>query len=99
MAFSGLPDPALAWLTRGLTLAALVAFIAFLFTTAWPLLLVAVASGVVAYLLVREDVRRHPVGPPPDSADEETETEYVPFHAAGIQFTWERRSRKRERKE
>ncbi len=96
-----LSDGQVAWSTRVLALAALLLFIASLALISLPAFLGSIACAVAAYLLTREDVRRHPVelgvvdvrdGDEDIPAEAEAKAVY-PLQVAGITLSMEKRSR------
>jgi len=96
-------DAALRWTIRGLTLACLVLFVYALLALNFPAFIGALEAGIVAYILLRVDVERHPpdVGMEDVRVDDEEEpsTEadaqaMYPLQAAGITFSFETRSRR-----
>lgn len=99
-------DRATRWAIRGLTVLALVLFLAWIATVDWWLLLAAVLSGAGAYRLLRLDIRRHPEvyglsgaaetpeNPEEDRVMEGSEDTIAPgVSAGGIHLTFEKRTR------
>ena len=96
-------DTALRWTIRGLALACLVLFVYALLALNFPAFIGALEAGIVAYILLRVDVERHPpdVGTEDVRVDDEEEppTEadakaMYALQAAGIPLSFETRSRR-----
>jgi len=97
-----LSDGQVAWSTRVLALAALLLFVGSLALYSFPAFVGSIACAVAAYLLTREDVRRHPVelgvvdvrdGEREDIPAEAEAKAVYPFQVAGITLSMEKRSR------
>jgi len=96
-------DTALHWTIRGLALACLVLFVYALLTLNFPAFIGALEAGILAYILLRVDVERHPADSrtrdvrvddreePPTEAD--TKAVYT-LQAAGIPLSFEMRHRR-----
>ena len=102
-----LSDSQVAWSTRILALAALLLFVGSLALYSFPAFVGSIACAVAAYLLTREDVRRHPVelgvvdvrdGEREDIPAEAEAKAVYPFQVAGITLSMEKRSRWARRK-
>lgn len=95
-------DPALHWTIRGLALACLVLFLYAILALNFPAFIGALEAGIVAYILLRVDVERHPPDVEPDvrvDDEEEPPSEadmqaMYPLTAAGIPLSIETRSRR-----
>jgi len=95
-------DAVLRWTVRGLVVACLVLFVYALFAMSFPAFIGALEAGIIAYILIRVDVERHPVElgvsdvrvddeeEPPTEADMQA---MYPLTAAGIPLSIETRSR------
>jgi hypothetical protein len=95
-------DTALHWTIRALAVATLLLFLYALFALNFPAFIGALETGIVAYILIRLDVERHPVKPavedlraddeeePPTEADGQA---VYALQAAGIPLSFETRSR------
>ena len=92
------PDVRLRWGVRLAAVGALAAFVFWLFNPPLPFLLLAVGLGVLAYLLLRLEVRRHPAYPEPlphrpVTDDEEDIEDVVPaVSMVGIPLRYERKT-------
>jgi len=96
-------DAARRWTSRGLALASLVLFVTAVLALNFPAFIGALEAGIVAYILLRVDVERHPVEPPTSDirVDDEEEPRsdadaqaMYPLTAAGIPLSIETRSRR-----
>ncbi len=96
-------DAALRWTIRGLAVACLVLFVYALLALNFLAFIGALEAGIVAYILLRVDVERHPpdVGTEDVRVDDEEEppTEadaqaMYALQAAGIPLSFETRSRR-----
>jgi hypothetical protein len=95
-------DVALHWTIRGLALACLVLFLYAILALNFPAFIGSLEAGIVAYILLRVDVERHPPEEGPDvrvDDEEEPPTEadaqaMYPLTAAGIPLSIETRSRR-----
>jgi hypothetical protein len=96
-------DVALHWTIRGLALACLVLFLYAILALNFPAFIGSLEAGIVAYILLRVDVERHPVEPSASDMrvddEEEPLTEadaqaMYPLTAAGIPLSIETRSRR-----
>lgn len=96
-------DAALRWTIRGLALACLALFLYAILALNFPAFIGALEAGIVAYILLRVDVERHPpdVGTEDVRVDDEEEppTEadaqaMYALQAAGIPLSFETRSRR-----
>jgi hypothetical protein len=95
-------DPALHWTIRGLALVCLVLFLYAALALNFPAFIGALEAGIVAYILLRVDVERHPPDVDTDMRvddEEEPPTEadmqaMYPLTAAGIPLSIETRSRR-----
>ena len=95
-------DNALHWTIRGLALGCLVLFLYAILALNFPAFIGALEAGIVAYILLRVDVERHPPDveadvrvddeeEPPSEADMQA---MYPLTAAGIPLSIETRSRR-----
>ena len=96
-------DTTLHWTIRGLAAACLVLFLYAVLSLNFPAFIGALEAGIIAYILLRVDVERHPVhvGTSDARADDEEEplTEadakaMYALQAAGIPLSIETRSRR-----
>ncbi len=95
-------DTALHWTIRGLALACLLLFLYAVLAVNFPAFIGALEAGIVAYILLRVDVERHPPDVEEDMRvddEEEPPTEadaqaMYPLTAAGIPLSIETRSRR-----
>ena len=96
-------DTALHWTIRGLALACLVLFVYALLALNFPAFIGALEAGILAYILLRVDVERHPAAvrardvrvddqeePPTESDSKAVYT----LQAAGIPLSFEMRHRR-----
>ena len=95
-------DTALHWTIRVLAATTLVLFLYALFALSFPAFIGALETGIVAYILLRVDVEKHPLEAgvedlraddeeePPTEADAEA---VYALQAAGIPLSFERRNR------
>ena len=96
-------DTALHWTIRGLAVACLVLFLYAVFALNFPAFIGALEAGIVAYILLRVDVERHPLDigtsdvrvddeeEPPTEADAQA---VYSLQAAGIPLSFETRNRR-----
>src|SRR3989442_14845415 len=101
-------DAVLHWTIRGLALACLFLFVYALLTLNFPAFIGALEAGILAYILLRVDVERHPADArthdvrvddkeePPTEAD--TKAVYT-LQVAGIPLSFEMRHRRGREKE
>ena len=96
-------DAALRWTIRILALACLVLFVYAVLALSFPAFIGALEAGIVAYILLRVDVERHPVersdsdvrvDDEEEPASEADAQAMYPLSAAGIPLSIETRSRR-----